>query len=212
MRHRRALLFTLTLASRQVGFVSALFLRRGLVRFANMHHQVFKISRRRLLSLSTRAAFASGTAVHLSQQQQQQQQQQGFESRPSRWISSSSSGGSNFGAGCWRSPQQPALAMSAAAPGAGSGSSSSSSSSSRARSVASGPLRFRGGATTDGENCSCAKEASGCSPLNRLQSDISYYCGEHSNHVVMFFNSGSCRRGVHWHLRVVMPFESLRSP
>eukprot|EP00903_Cladosiphon_okamuranus_P013078 g12199.t1 len=108
-----------------------------------MHHQVFKISRKRLISLSTKAAFASGTLL-VSQQQQQQQQQQGLESRLPRWISSSSGGGSNFGAGCWRPSRRPALAMSAgAAPGR------NSRSSGIARRVPSGRLRFRGGATTD---------------------------------------------------------------
>lgn len=146
MRHRRALLCALTLASRHAGFADALFLRRVQVRSPNMHHQVFNISRRRMLSLSTRAAFACSGTVHLSQQQHQQQQ--GLGSRPLRWTSSSSNGGSNFGAGCWRLPKQPAMAMSAAAPrGSIAGT----------RSVASGPLRFRGGATTEGGSSSFAR-------------------------------------------------------
>jgi len=136
MRHRQALLCTITLASRFGGFAAAAFLRAGQVRrVGEMHHQIFKMGRNRLLSLSTRAAFACTGTVHLSQQQQ------GFDSR---WLSSSSKRTFEMGAGRWCPSREPALAMSAAAPGGGGNG--------IRRSLASAPLRFRGGATTDGES------------------------------------------------------------
>lgn len=139
MLHRRALLCTISLASRLGGFAAAAFLRAGQVRrpaTTTMHHHIFKLGRNRLLSLSTRAAFACTGTVHLSQQQQ------GLESR---WSSSSSKRAFEMGAGRWCPSREPALTMSAAAaPGGSRGGSR--------RSMASGPLRFRGGATTDGES------------------------------------------------------------
>lgn len=161
MQHRRVLLCTLTLAFRHAGFAAAVFVRPSQVKRVvpnatpNMYHQLKVRSNIRSL---TRAAFAASGTAHLSQQQH------GLEPRPSRWISSSSSRGSNFGAGWWRSCQQPAaLSMSAAAAAAAESSSSSSRST---RSLASGPLRFRGAATTDGESCRCIRRV--CLPALRV--------------------------------------------
>lgn len=149
MPHRRALLCTLTLAIRHAGFAAAVFLRASQAKrvVANTATRMYRLNvgRSNIRNL-TRAAFAASGTAHLSQHQHH-----GLESsRPSRWVSSSSSRGSNMGAGWWCSRQQPvALSMSAAPPPPGSSSSSSSS----ARSLASGPLRFRGGATSDGKSC-----------------------------------------------------------
>ncbi|CAB1115801.1 unnamed protein product [Ectocarpus sp. CCAP 1310/34] len=143
MQHRRLLFCTLTLASKHAaGFTAALFLgppscRRGA---HSMHHHVFRVGRARLLSLTTRAAFAASGTVHLSQQHQALEPGQSkWISSSSRWVSSPSSRGSGFG---WRSPGQPALSMSA----------------SSRRSNSGAPLRFRGGAMAD-EPLAAALEA-----------------------------------------------------
>lgn len=140
MRHRRSLLCTLTFASRHALLVGAAFLcPSSQARFSTkMHHQLFKISRSRLLSLSTRALFAASGTVHLSKQQQ------GWESRPSRWTSASP----------WRSliHDEGRRAVTGQAVSMSARGIASSTRGSSTRAPGSAPLEFRRGTTTDGES------------------------------------------------------------